>query len=67
MLFLNNKLSYNQVGSWLSPKLMFMECDLWSAILPANNPAKHTNYINDGLADVQCSIFQVFNQTKHRK
>ena len=25
MLSLNNKLSYNQVGNWLVPKLMFME------------------------------------------
>ena len=30
MLFLNNKLSYNQVGNWLVPKLMFME---WFSIL----------------------------------
>ena len=26
MLSLNNKLSYNQVGNWLVPKLMFMKC-----------------------------------------
>ena len=38
-----------------------------SAIVPANNPAKSTNYLNNVLADVQCSILQVPNQTKHSK
>ena len=38
-----------------------------TAIVTANNPAKHTNYINDVFADVQCSIMQVPNQTKHSK
>ena len=38
-----------------------------TAIVPANNPAKDTNYINDVLADIQCSILQVPNQTIHPK
>ena len=38
-----------------------------SVIVPANNPAKHTNYINAVLADAQCSILQVPNQIKQNK
>ena len=37
-----------------------------SAIVPANNQAKHTNNNNAVLADVQCSILQVPNQKKTR-
>ena len=35
------------------------------AIVPGNNPTRHTNYINDVLADVQCSILQVPNKKKN--
>ena len=59
MLSLNNKLSYNQVGSWLVPKLMFMECFSIVYVLKHNYDTQkfYTIRLNRQLACNKINVF----------